>query len=302
MEKNGVKLLFDSNSGGPLGRIGTNTNHSLALTTNGNNTMYLRNNGNVGIGLNNPLSKLHVAVGAIRVSHTGSTKYTLFGHGSSNNGYLDVRGGGNLEFRHDAQTNMSITSNGNIGIGTSNPGWKLHVLGGVHVENSAGTEVFHVSPSKELVFVGSEAWDQYQATQSDASSVIQTNDFSLWVSKGIVSEDYAIDVVEEWDDYVFDENYALPSLETIAAFVKTNKHLPNIPSADEVKANGYSLHDLNRGFLKTIEEMTLYTIAQQAKIDALEEEVNELKKQVEQQQQLAAEVAQLKALIMDMKK
>lgn len=123
--------------------------------------------------------------------------------------------------------------------------------------------------------------------------------YYLWVEKGIVSEDFAIAEVTEWDDYVFNEDYQLPSLTETAAFIKANKHLPNIPSEAEVKKDGYSLHKLNRGLLKTIEEQTLHAIQQEKKISTLENKVSELEAALNQYQQLAAEVAALKALVLE---
>lgn len=190
---------------------------------------------------------------------------------------------------------LLVREDGNVGIGTTEPTkGKLHVKGSIHVENEAGDQTFHISAGKQLVFVGKDAWTQYQATLNVPNSPIQENNFSLWVSKGIVSEDYAIAKVNEWDDYVFDEAYELPTLEKIAAFVKANKHLPNIPSEAEVKQHGYSLHQLNRGFLKTIEELTLYTIEQEKKIESLEAKIAEY-------DQLAKEVQQLKAMMAELK-
>ncbi len=166
----------------------------------------------------------------------------------------------------------------------------LHVKGSMHVENSSNEQVFHVSAGKQLVFIGKDSYSQYEATQNDPSSIIQENAFSLWVSKGVVSEDFAVADVSEWDDYVFDEAYELPTLEKIAAFIKANKHLPNIPSEAEVRKNGYSMHQLNRGFLKTIEELTLHTIRQEEKINILETKIAEYK-------ELAEEVEALKTML-----
>jgi hypothetical protein len=177
---------------------------------------------------------------------------------------------------------------GTMGIGTTPAsGIQLKVKGSFDVTSSSDSTIFHVSTGKQLVFVGTSAYNQFLATQSNPTSDIQENNYSLWVSKGVVSEDYAIADIAEWDDYVFSQDYELPSLKSVAAFVAANKHLPNVPSEAEVKKNGYSLHTLNRGFLKTMEEMTLYAIEQeqklekqQAQIDAQQKEIDALKAQM----------------------
>jgi len=71
-------------------------------------------------------------------------------------------------------------------------------------------------------------------------------------------------------DYVFESDYKLTPLSELADFIAENKHLPNIPSAAEVKAAGkVSLTELQMKLLEKIEELTLYTIDQQKTIDEL---------------------------------
>lgn len=71
----------------------------------------------------------------------------------------------------------------------------------------------------------------------------------------------------DWPDYVFDKKYKLPSLKEIEKYIKLNNHLPNVPSAKEVKKNGIDLGDNQALFLKKIEELTLLMIEQNKKID-----------------------------------
>ena len=61
-------------------------------------------------------------------------------------------------------------------------------------------------------------------------------------------------------DYVFAEDYKLKSLEEVENYIKENKHLPEIPSAQELEKNGLMLAEMNMGLLKKMEEMTLYMI------------------------------------------
>lgn len=66
--------------------------------------------------------------------------------------------------------------------------------------------------------------------------------------------------VGTWSDYVFAEDYDLPTLEEVERHIRENGHLINIPSAREVEANGIALGDMNRLLLEKIEELTLYTL------------------------------------------
>jgi len=63
-----------------------------------------------------------------------------------------------------------------------------------------------------------------------------------------------------WPDYVFAKDYELPSLDETEKHIQQNGHLPGIPSAEEVKANGIDLGEMNAKLLKKIEELTLYLI------------------------------------------
>ncbi len=115
----------------------------------------------------------------------------------------------------------------------------------------------------------------------------QTANYLLWVENGIVTEDLALAAKGEWSDFVFEENYELRSLEEVEAFIKKNKHLPNIPSASQVAEEGYIIHDMNKRFLQQIEELTLYNISQQ-------NEIKSLKARLLVYEELNAELAALK--------
>lgn len=74
-----------------------------------------------------------------------------------------------------------------------------------------------------------------------------------------------------WPDYVFAQNYALPQLSDIEAYINVHQHLPNIPSAKEIEKNGLDLGEMNKKLLQKIEELTLHLIQQQKEITALKE-------------------------------
>ncbi|MCE7992540.1 MAG: hypothetical protein HEP71_11185 [Roseivirga sp.] len=71
-------------------------------------------------------------------------------------------------------------------------------------------------------------------------------------------------------DYVFERNYDLMNLMDLKLYVNKNHHLPGVPTAVEVRENGMALGDMVTILLKKVEELTLYTIAQEEKIKALE--------------------------------
>ncbi len=77
-------------------------------------------------------------------------------------------------------------------------------------------------------------------------------------------------------DFVFEKNYKLRKLSEVELFINKNKHLPDVPSAKQMKAEGTSLTEMNKLLLQKIEELTLYTIKQEK---ALKEQSNILKEQ-----------------------
>jgi hypothetical protein len=84
----------------------------------------------------------------------------------------------------------------------------------------------------------------------------------MYVQGGIRTERIRVDVanLNGWADYVFEEGYQLMPTEELEAFIKEHKHLPGVPSAQEVVENGIDLADMNRILLEKIEELTLRVI------------------------------------------
>jgi len=79
-----------------------------------------------------------------------------------------------------------------------------------------------------------------------------------------------------WADFVFDKGYNLQNLSEVELFINEHKHLPDVPDVKSVEKNGVNLGEMNALLLKKIEELTLYAIKQNKKIEALEKAVNNL--------------------------
>jgi hypothetical protein len=78
---------------------------------------------------------------------------------------------------------------------------------------------------------------------------------------------------DTWADYVFENNYQLRPINELERYIQVEKHLPDVPSAAEVKKEGLDLGDNQAVLLKKIEELTLYVIEQNKKIEALQKMV-----------------------------
>jgi len=77
--------------------------------------------------------------------------------------------------------------------------------------------------------------------------------------------------IDSIPDYVFESDYNLPKLTDVYAYIQANKHLPNVPSASEVKENGMNMVDMQVKMLRKVEELTLYVINQQKEIEELKQ-------------------------------
>lgn len=105
-----------------------------------------------------------------------------------------------------------------------------------------------------------------------------TEGYALAIDGGVITTKVYIQDVEDWPDYVFDETYRLMPLSQLKRYVADNRHMPGMPSQAEVESNGYDVNTMQQAMLKTIEELTLYTLQQQEEIDALKKMVEELKR------------------------
>jgi hypothetical protein len=103
-----------------------------------------------------------------------------------------------------------------------------------------------------------------------------TPDQKLTVKGKIHAEEVIVDLNVPVADYVFKPTYKLMPLHEVEQFVKTNSHLPKIPSATEITKNGLSMGEMQNKLLQKVEELTLYMISQQKTIDQQQAQIKEL--------------------------
>jgi len=119
-------------------------------------------------------------------------------------------------------------------------------------------------------------------------------DYLLWVEKGMVAEDIALVEIEDWPDYVFDNNYNLSTLKDVESFIAKNKHLPSMLPGSEIEKVGFSGKDMFKRVVLTLEELTLHTIEQE---NTIERQEKVLESQNEEIQDLKDDVEELKAAL-----
>ena len=285
----------------PINSAGTDTGNIYHL------------NGNVGVGTNNPKSKLHVFDGSYRNYYVNRTipGYTEDSQGVNyillHKAYVSklleecyvmgkisaIRGGTSAWNRKITfEVNTASSYNNTRGSLISyNEGVRL-VYVTYNAQRYLAVEIANNSMLYGVSFTGygdnetlQIVYDQQVSNVSDFTTmdniIIQANsvgigtkspDAKLTVKGNIHAEEVKVDLSVPAPDYVFEKNYSLRSLQEVENYINQNKHLPEIPAAKDLEANGVNLGEMNMLLLKKVEELTLYVI--------------ELKKENEKQQSL----------------
>ncbi|MGN7787286.1 hypothetical protein ACTJIJ_22320 [Niabella sp. 22666] len=101
--------------------------------------------------------------------------------------------------------------------------------------------------------------------------------YKLAVSGKIITEELKVkSPATTWPDYVFEFNYKKMPLPELEQFITKNKHLPEIPSAQQVEKEGIELGTNQAALLKKIEELTLYIIDQNKELKKQNEKISQL--------------------------
>ncbi|HXP48874.1 MAG TPA: TMF family protein, partial [Bacteroidia bacterium] len=118
----------------------------------------------------------------------------------------------------------------------------------------------------------------------NTTSVNTPGNYTLYVAGGILTEQVRVSLVNSstWADYVFANDYKLKPLSEVEQFVKENKHLPEMPSANEVKDSGIDVATMDATLLKKIEELTLYVIQLQKENNDNVAQIQQLQSQIKQ--------------------
>ena len=187
---------------------------------------------------------------------------------------------------------MTIQHGGNVGIGTISPLAKLEVI-----SNKANSSVIQYKSStggllgkiwetgdnsslitqadntgSENIILQSEGVSYFKNAIKIGTSGIDPTNAMLTVNGTIHAKEVDVDVNIP-ADYVFKSDYNLMPLNDVEKYVKTNSHLPEIPSAEEITKNGFKMGEMQNKLLQKVEELTLYVIEQQKEIDQLKKEL-----------------------------
>jgi trimeric autotransporter adhesin len=243
-----------------------------------NTTMKIASNGYVGIGTPTPSQALDVTGGAkiSSLAGTGSRMVITDANGILSSQTISI-GADNLG-NHTATQNLNLSTFKLTGNGGTS-GLSIANDGTVNANSLAGTGSRMVITdangnlsSQAIVQSNSSDWVKLASNKVKNLNPVIIGDFAsttnfpgvynLYVKNGILTEEVKIagEGLNEWADYVFAKNYKLRTLAEVENFVKVNKHLPGVPSAEEVAKDGINVGKMEAKLLEKIEELTLYMI------------------------------------------
>ena len=286
-------------TGGGTGLIGTASNSSTSLLTGVLGTAGTA--GGTRIGVWGSASTGTANYGVYGLAQGGAGYYAVFGQNTNTAGYAGYFNGRGY-FEEELRANRNLIVDLNVGIGTLTPVSKLNIIGGADCSlttngfvqygastgwnliiddneilarnNGVGNDMFIQNDDGNVLLCASE---QGSVGIGITAGTFLANGYLLSVDGKIVAEEMRIQNSDNWPDYVFDKKYELMPLDELKLSIEENKHLPNIPSAQEVKEDGIIVGDMQKKMMEKIEELTLYVIELHEQNQKQQREIEELK-------------------------
>lgn len=256
----GAFINYDGTSN--ILNIGVNNINSTDLVNDRNSISIVRSTGNVGIGTTSPSAPLHINNGddsyGVILANADESSFSLYAKTlTTSPNFVESFRLGLKYASHEDNGYISFYRGGGTG-------------GGFLGLSTSGLERIRI------------------ASNGDVGIGTSTPDDKLTVKGRIHAEEVKVDLSVPGPDYVFKEGYDLKSLEEVQKHIREKGHLPNIPSAAEMEENGVELGIMNMKLLEKIEELTLYTIAQEKRIKHLEKENKTLRSITERMAKIEA--------------
>lgn len=230
--------------------VGTTDNKDLVLKTNGKARLTIGADGaillpdtNLGVG---PLYRLEDGVlraGNIPVAPTQPCRnYVNLQYWTSLGNAFEIC----PELIDSIYPLLGTTNNHSLAVITNNHKRALFTRGGeLHIFNLQGEVAMRVS-NQGKVGIG--------------TTPMSNSNYRLFVEGGIATRDVQVKL-GAWPDYVFAPDYSLMPLDEFRRYLQEKRHLPGIPSAAELEAEGgVELGDMQARLLKALEEQALYIL------------------------------------------
>jgi len=210
----------------------------------------------------------------------------------------------------------TFPSSGNVGIGTTSPSATLS-LGASAINKKlfiydGGTEgsgfgqgssefrIFgcssgtnHISFGKYLL--SNDTFTEQMRIDINGNVSIGTSStqgYMFAVAGTAIATSFTVKSLANWPDYVFKKDYQLQSLNQLQAFINQNRHLPDMPSEQEVAKDGINLGEMDKLLTKKVEELTLYLIEKDTQLNDEKEINDKQQQQIDKQQQVNSQLMQ----------
>ncbi len=254
------------------------------------NSLYIDDGGKLGLGTSTPVVDLHIKSGntpTLRLEQDGSsgfTPQTWDVAGNEANFFIrDATNGSTLPFRiFPGAPSNALTieaSTGDVGVGTTSPDSALDIersLGNfaelLRLTNNGGPRLNFDDTTDTQDWLmqttggGSANFQITRTGTGNAEMDLSPNgDVAFF---GTVSANNGAATLP---DFVFESDYSLMPLSELRVFIEEKKHLPNVPSKLDIElAGGFvNMSEMQYKLLEKIEELTLYTLQQQERIEDL---------------------------------
>ena len=290
--------------------------HTVQAQWKNGTNIYNTNTGNVGIGTTDPTERLTVADPTLAYDATIGIVKLKFDSGNGGGGLgfeKETFNTGGLRFYTQygwgtMVEKMRITSMGNVGIGTTSPTAKLHMLNVYDLNNNIALKLFYQGTWGTPDYASNFRFMDIASTEG--SKILQLNGYGMGIgcdppaylspdklyvngNMGIGTTDpkgykLAVDgsaiatsmtvkLYTNWPDYVFKKDYQLPPLTEVKTYIDQNQHLPEVPSEEQIAKDGLNLGEMNKLLLKKVEELTLYLIEKDTENRQQRADIEELK-------------------------
>jgi len=245
------------------------------------NSLYVDDGGKLGVGTSAPAVEVHVVDGdspTLRLEQDGSSGFgaQVWDMASNETNFFirDTTNGSTLPFRirpGAPTSSIDISADGDVGIGTASP------LDDLHISDAGPARLRLTNTSITPDAVKANHWSFNSngtlriSADADAPEFILDNSGNLKILGALTTAGGVT------PDYVFQPEYKLMSLDDVEAHIKEKRHLPNIPSAADIKKKGsLNMSLMQMKLLEKVEELTLYTLAQERIIRRLDKRMKEL--------------------------
>ncbi|MBI4647137.1 MAG: hypothetical protein HY738_11240 [Bacteroidia bacterium] len=204
------------------------------------------------------------------------------------------------------QPRLVVRNNGEVGIGTSNPGAKLEINGGPSWTDVNWNKAIKIGNANAIQFTSSPTFFGLGASSSgnalyfftaNGEDNTATREYRMIIKSdgnigiGTTTPDYDLDVCGtirsyEWIvetftcDFVFEDTYKRMSFEEKEKWFKEKKHLPGIAPAVEIKQDGMKAGSTLSGIIMNVEENSLDIIDLYKQLQELKKENETLKQRI----------------------